>query len=68
MYTHHSHDLSKFPVYLYSSLLVYMSACDCIHWVLQVAAVDLLIPGVGEVVGGSLREEREEVLRETLNR
>lgn len=28
-----------------------------------VAAVDLLVPGVGEIIGGSQREEREEILR-----
>jgi asparaginyl-tRNA synthetase len=28
-----------------------------------VAAMDLLVPGVGEIIGGSQREERDEVLR-----
>lgn len=28
-----------------------------------VAAVDMLVPGIGEIIGGSQREEREDVLR-----
>ena len=34
----------------------------------QVSAVDLLVPEVGEVVGGTLREERAEVLHSKLQR
>ena len=33
-----------------------------------VAAMDLLVPGVGELVGGSQREERLDVLLESLNK
>lgn len=33
-----------------------------------VAAMDLLIPGIGEVIGGSQREERLDVLRENMKR
>ena len=32
-----------------------------------VAAADLLAPGIGEIIGGSQREEREDVLRERMN-
>lgn len=31
-----------------------------------VAAMDVLVPGIGEIVGGSQREERYDVLRETM--
>ena len=31
-----------------------------------VAAVDMLVPGVGELIGGSQREEREDVLKERI--
>jgi len=38
------------------------------HHTYKVSAVDLLVPLVGEVVGGTLREERAEVLHSRLQR
>lgn len=32
-----------------------------------VAAMDILVPGIGELVGGSQREERLDVLKRRLN-
>jgi asparaginyl-tRNA synthetase len=33
---------------------------------MQVAAMDLLVPGIGELIGGSQREERLDVLKKKL--
>ena len=48
------------------------SIIDCINLdipvLFQSAAVDLLLPDVGEVCGGSLREERLDVLEQKLDR
>jgi len=33
-----------------------------------VSAVDLLAPGVGEICGGSLREERSDLLQQSIAR
>ena len=32
-----------------------------------VRAIDILFPGIGEIVGGSQREEREDILKKRMN-
>ncbi|MCL1846018.1 MAG: asparagine--tRNA ligase [Defluviitaleaceae bacterium] len=41
---------------------------DCAEGKETVAAADLLVPGVGELIGGSQREERLDVLEESLQK
>ena len=56
---------------LYMACLLYTSEIKAFYMRLNddqktVAAMDLLVPGVGEIIGGSQREERLDILEQRI--